>query len=102
MKAARLVVAEAALADLADIRAWLSENASPRISAQVLAAVRKRIVGIKAAPFTGVAEPKFGAKTRFTPCGSYVIYYDANPKVVAVLRVLHAARDRDAIFGGDV
>jgi plasmid stabilization system protein ParE len=49
-----------------------------------------------------VAEPKFGAKTRFTPCGSYVIYYDADPKVVAVLRVLHAARDRDAIFGGDV
>jgi plasmid stabilization system protein ParE len=99
VKAARLVVAEAARSDLADIRAWLSENASPRIAAQVLTAVRKRLLGIKAAPFAGVAE--LGAKTRFAPCGSYVIYYDADPKLVTVLRVLHAARDRDSILGRD-
>ncbi|MHB8286769.1 MAG: type II toxin-antitoxin system RelE/ParE family toxin [Caulobacteraceae bacterium] len=46
-----------------------------------------------------MAETKLGARTRFTPCGSYVIYYDADPERVTVLRVLHAARDRDAILG---
>lgn len=99
MKTARLVVVQAALADLADIRAWLNENASPRVSAQVLKAVRNHINSIMTAPFTGVAEPGFGAQTRFKPCGNYVIYYDAEPALVTVLRVLHAAQDRSAILG---
>jgi toxin ParE1/3/4 len=51
-------------------------------------------------PEIGVVRPEFaGGDPRIFPLGSYVIFYRLAKSVVEIVRVLHGARDLNAILG---
>ncbi len=51
-------------------------------------------------PHSGVARPEYRPNCRFVVEDPYLIYYDFNGRQVLILRILHKARNRDAIMGG--
>jgi toxin ParE1/3/4 len=52
-------------------------------------------------PHGGTARPELAANLRCYTVGNYVIYFRPAQDGVEIARVLHAARDADAILGGD-
>ena len=52
-------------------------------------------------PFIGRPRPDLGTGLRSLAVGNYVIYYVPTDSTVEVVRVLHGARDVDALFCGD-
>jgi plasmid stabilization system protein ParE len=51
-------------------------------------------------PSAGAPRPEFGEGVRLYVSGSYAIYVQVAVDRVDVMRVLHAAQDRDAIMSG--
>lgn len=49
-------------------------------------------------PKVGRARPELGRNLRSFPAGRYVIFYRPKSDAVEIVRVLHSARDIDAIF----
>jgi toxin ParE1/3/4 len=98
MRRLKLVFTERSSADLSDARDWLVQNAGPRTAATVLTQIRGRFAHLKEWPYAGAQRPAYGEGVRSTPAGSYVIYYAVDRSAVTILRVLHGARDHDAIF----
>lgn len=87
-----------ALADIAEINTYLRSEAGPAVSTRVLARIRKKLAAIERMPNTGALRPEFGEGMRLHVCGAYVIYVQVGADRVEVVRVLHAARDRDSIM----
>lgn len=87
-----------ALADIAEIRAYLRREAGPAVSTRVLARIRKRLFSIERMPNSGAPRPEFGEGVRLHVSGAYVIYVQVAADRVDVMRILHAARDRDRIM----
>lgn len=50
-------------------------------------------------PMMGRARPEIDANARSFPLGNYMIYYRRAGADIEVFRVLHVARDVDALFG---
>ena len=89
-----------ALADVAEIRAYLLREAGPAVSTRVLARIRKKLAAIERMPETGALRPEFGEGVRLHASGAYVIYVQVLADRVDVVRILHAAQDRDSIMVG--
>ena len=89
-----------ALADIAEIRTYLLQEAGPAVSTRVVARIRKKLVAIERMPDTGALRPNFGEGVRLHASGSYIIYVQVLADRVDVLRILHAAQDRDGIMSG--
>ncbi len=81
------------------MESWLTQNWGPVAAANIIEAVLERIAALADMPFTGVPRPEFGETVRLATSGRYVIYYEADQGSLVILRILHAARDRDAIMG---
>ena len=43
--------------------------------------------------------PEVGERIRSCAHGRYVIFFESNPDVVVIVRILHGARDIPAVFG---
>lgn len=93
------VVSAAAEQDIDDMESWLTQNWGPVAAANIIEAVLERIAALADMPFTGVPRPEFGETVRLATSGRYVFYYEADQGSLVILRILHAARDRDAIMG---
>ena len=52
-------------------------------------------------PLMGRARDELAARVRSFPFGRYVIFYEPIEGGIDVVRVLHSARDIDAVFGAD-
>lgn len=89
-----------AFADLAEIRAYIRREAGPAVSSRVIARIRKSLNSIERMPNSGAPRPEFGDGIRLFVAGSYAIYVQVAADRVDVMRVLHAAQDRDAIMSG--
>ncbi len=100
MKRLPVALSAEALADISDIRAYLLREAGPAISTRVLARIRNKLAAIERMPHTGAPRPEFGDTVRLHVSGAYVLYVRVNTDGVEVLRILHAAQDRDAIMAG--
>jgi toxin ParE1/3/4 len=87
-----------ALSDLADIRQYLLREAGPAVSSRVVKRIRLKLASIERMPYSGSLRPEFGDGVRFHVSGPYVLYVQVNDQSVEVLRILHAAQDRDAIM----
>jgi toxin ParE1/3/4 len=90
-----------ALQDIASIRFYYRENVGPAVSSRIVSAIRKKLRQIERMPHTGALRPEFGEGVRLHTTSGYVIYVQVFETRVIVLRILHAARDRDAIMSGD-
>ena len=98
MRAKVLRYAPEARQDLADIRAYFHSRAGPAVAARMLVRLREAVAAIRDQPLTGTPRPEFGANCRFAVERPYVIYYDFDGGQLAMLRILHQARDRGAIM----
>jgi toxin ParE1/3/4 len=87
-----------ALSDLASIRRHLLLEAGPAVSSRVVKRIRTKLAGIERMPHSGSLRPEFGEGVRFHVTGPYVLYVQVNDQSVEVLRILHAAQDRDAMM----
>lgn len=98
----RVTLARGALGDVDDIEAWLAREASARTASRMLQRILDRVDRLAWDALTGTPRPEYGENTRFVVVRPYVIYYDVVDDAVTVLRILHRARDRDAIMRGEV
>jgi toxin ParE1/3/4 len=96
----RLAFSPAALADLESIGDFIRDE-SPAAALRFLAELRARCARLLDAPHGGKPRPDLGEGLRSVPFGRYVIFYDVEPGLVIIQRVLHSARDIDALFRGD-
>ncbi len=94
----RLRYSPEARADLQSAKDYLYQEAGPRVAARYIRSLRDRLDRLREMPKTGVAIPEYGATVRFAPCRRHLIYYELENRTIVVLRILHSARDRDAIM----
>jgi toxin ParE1/3/4 len=86
--------------DLDDIEAWLMANRGPQVAANTIEAVLMRIAALEDAPYSGSLRSEYGDAVRLVAVGRYMIYFEAAADSLTILRILHAARDRDSIMRG--
>lgn len=96
----RFEVSPEARADIAEIRAYLLEHASPAVAARVVARIRERLAEVRRLPLGGAPRPALGPDVRIAVSQRWVIYYDTPPGACRVLRVLDGSRDRHAALLG--
>lgn len=89
-----------ALEDVQAIAAHIREQ-SPRAAQRQIAQFKAAATELRRFPrrFAAVAEAKTSETVRCRPVGPYMLYYKVDAAdAVVILRVLHAARDRDALI----
>jgi addiction module RelE/StbE family toxin len=86
-----------AKADLEDIGDRIAER-NPVRAVTYLRELRERALRIGEFPHAGPPRPKLGEGIRITVHGKYLIIYRVRDETVQILRVLHGARDLDALF----
>lgn len=101
MRARRLAYAQDALGDIDGIRAYLRREAGGVAASRMIERIRAAIRKAREMPAAGVPRPEYRSSCRFVVARPYVIYYDFDGDALIVLRVLHQARDRDRLMGGE-
>ncbi len=97
---ATLILSPEAAADLEEIAEYIaSENVDAAI--RVLAEIRKAMERLTDTPEIGHSREDLTSEPfRFWPVRRYLVIYRASPEAVEVSRVLHGARDVEAILSG--
>lgn len=86
-----------AKADLAEIRRYIADN-NPRAAAEVIRALRDTLRNtISRFPLAGKSCDDLAPGLRCFPVGNYILFYLVGASV-DVVRVLHGAREIEAIF----
>jgi toxin ParE1/3/4 len=96
-----MVIRPKALADLAEIWAYIGED-SPRQADIFAAALDREIRDLARRPLIGRARPELFADLRSLPLGRHVIFYLPRKRGIEIVRVLHGARDLKPLFDEDV
>jgi plasmid stabilization system protein ParE len=91
----RLVVSDAARADVRDVLEYLRAEASDRTALQYALAFDAAIDRIADLPLSGSLRRHFGPDVRVVIIDRYLIYYEADSsgESVRVLRILHGSRN---------
>jgi toxin ParE1/3/4 len=63
--------------------------------------IDKKLSMLAENPWRGKARHELGEGVRSFPVGRYILFYRATPEGIDVIRVLHGARDLNAIFDRD-
>ena len=98
----RLVIAPEARQDLRAIRDYIAKN-DPEAAQRFVMRLRDMARMLAGAPATGRARPEIGSGVRSFVVNRYVLFYRslAGAAGIELVRVLHGARDVDAVFSGD-
>jgi|SRR5262245_36013299 toxin ParE1/3/4 len=86
-----------AKADLEDIGDRIAER-NPARAVTYVRELRERAFRIGEFPHAGPPRPRWGENIRIAVHGKYLIIYRVRDETVQILRVLHGARDLDALF----
>ncbi|WP_257169042.1 type II toxin-antitoxin system RelE/ParE family toxin [Bradyrhizobium sp. SRS-191] len=91
----KIVIHEAAVADLEAIFAWISHD-SPKAAAAVVRRIRTRINHLARPGLARIGRPGLAPGTRELVEGPYIVVYeiDATAQRITVLAIVHGARDR--------
>ncbi len=89
----RLVISEAAWADLGRIASFTSREWGERQRARYLSAIRRRLAELQRRPELGRPRDEVAAGYRSILAGRHVIFYVLSVDAVEVLRVLHDSMD---------
>jgi toxin ParE1/3/4 len=95
--AMRIALTPAAEADLEQIGDYIARD-DPRRAVTFVGEIEARIAKISNLPKAGRLRPEWGADVRSTPFGNYLIVWRLRGDVLQILRVIHGARDLDALF----
>jgi toxin ParE1/3/4 len=85
-----------ARADLLEIWLYLAER-GPAVADRVLDAIERLLRLIALQPLMGRERPELSSGIRSFVVMSWVVFYRVRPDAIEVVRVLHGARDLDAI-----
>lgn len=96
---ARVTLAQSAQTDLLEAWLYIAEE-SQQAADHVLDTIDKEIHTLLRQPLMGRARPELADGVRSWPTSTpYILFYLADDKGIAVLRVLHHARDvRQVVF----
>ena len=95
----RYLLAEAALADLREIQAFVAEHDGPARADRLLSRFGHAFETLADAPNAGAARPRLAKKpVRWWTEAGFLIAYDADARPIVVLRVIHAARMAARVF----
>jgi len=98
----RYLLSPEARQDLADIRAYLREQAGARVARHVLGQIRDALEFLSRTPGAGhVREDLTEAPVKFWPVFSYLIVYRPEPRPIGIVRVLHGGRDLGRLLSPD-
>jgi toxin ParE1/3/4 len=95
----RYRLAEQARADLDEIWLYIAED-NPSAADRFLDTLYERFLLLAGQPLLGRDRPELALNLRSLPVGNYVIFYRPIDDGIEVVRVLHGARDIDAMFEG--
>jgi toxin ParE1/3/4 len=93
----RLELSPAADADLVEIASFIARDNVPRAYTFV-AELETACAQLIDYPYSGVARSDIRIGLRSKPHGRYVIFYCVFETVIRIERIVHGARDIDAIF----
>lgn len=89
-----------AVLDLSDIAIWQDQQSGGRFD-RFEAAVRKALQNLIVFPEMGRAAPQVGVGRRIWRVWDYMLVYVLTDDEVIIERILHGARDLDALFDED-
>jgi toxin ParE1/3/4 len=87
-------------ADLEEIGDRIAQR-NPARAVTYVRELREHCLRIGAFPNAGPLRPQWGEGVRIAVHGRYVIVYRVRDEGVQILRVVHGARDPDALFGNE-
>lgn len=96
----RIIFAPAARADLKEIGDYIASD-NRTAAKRMIAELHERAARLSDAPRLGRSRPELQASLRSVAFRSYVIFYRVEDKTVRIERIIHGARDIDAIFDDD-
>lgn len=96
----RVVFTRAAEADIEAIGDRIALRA-PMEAVKFIRALRERAQHLATFPHSGTPRPRWGAGVRIEVHGNDLIIYRVRGEIVEVLRVLHGARNIDALLADD-
>ncbi len=96
----RVVVRPRALADLAEIWAFIAED-SVKHADKFAVLIDDHFRALARRPHMGRSRPELALEFRSFSVGEYVIFYVPLPKGVEIVRVLHGGRDIESILQED-
>jgi toxin ParE1/3/4 len=96
----QLEFSPAAEADLLDIAAYIAAE-NPERALSFVDELEASCAVLRDFPETGRERWELAPDLRSKPYGRYVIFYTPGAKVVRIERILHGARDVEALFDGD-
>ena len=95
-----VVVRPRALVDLAEIWAYIAEDSADHADT-FTDLIDSKFQALARRPGIGRSRPELATDFRSFSVGNYVIFYVPLSKGVEVVRVLHGARDLEAVFRDD-
>ena len=87
-----------AVEDLREILEYIARD-QPQVAEEFVSTLRQRCVELAQFPRIGMLREDLAPQLRVFPVGNYAIYFRPANDGVRIERVLHAARDVDALFG---
>jgi toxin ParE1/3/4 len=93
----RYILSPQANSDLTGIFDYIAKE-RPRAASRVVGKIIKRLESLADHPLSGEAQPKYGADTRFSTVENYLIIYRPRDQGIEVVRIIHGARDYDALL----
>ena len=94
-----VVIRPQALADLAEIWAYIAEDSLEHADA-FADRIDRAFEALARKPKMGRGRPELAAGVRSFPVGRHVVFYVARSDGIEVVRVLHGARDLRPLFQG--
>lgn len=94
---ATVVQTDQAREDLRAILRYLRRHSRPA-AARLAREVAERYELLAGSPRLGRARPELGADVRSTVIGDYILIYHATDEVVTIIRILHGARNIEALM----
>lgn len=94
----RLVLSPMAVRDIEEIGDYIAQD-NPSAAANFVSRLRARCRELAGAPMSGRLRPELMPNLRSVAVQRYVIFYTLGDREVRVERILHGARDIDAVFG---
>ncbi|MDR3569052.1 MAG: type II toxin-antitoxin system RelE/ParE family toxin [Syntrophobacteraceae bacterium] len=95
-----IVTRPRAKSDLAEIWDYVANDIEARADA-FIGKIDRKLQTLAARPLIGHLRDELAEGLRSFPIGRYIVFYLPQPDGIEVVRVLHAARDLDALFHSD-
>lgn len=96
----RLTISPLAEQDIEAIGDYIARD-NPRRALTFITELREQCRRIADNPQGYRKRPELGDELRSCAYGHYVLFFEATPGEVRIIRVLHGARDLPAILGGE-